>query len=76
MSRLRSAVRRIAEAIGVKTAYHVVATWPIGGGGQATGSTTVWVKPWVHPDNYAELMGVFDTGDQKPNITSITKLGL
>ena len=74
--RLRTAARQIAKTIGIAKNYHVawVVTIPAG---SAIGSMTVTMRPWLHIDNYHDLVEHI-LGEQKsearPTITSITKL--
>jgi hypothetical protein len=61
------------------TWYHVAAIYPIEGGGWATLSCTCSVRPWLHHDNYQDLVAYVQTqADNKsvtPNVVSITRLG-
>ena len=74
--RLRTAARQIAKSIGIATNYHVawVVTIPAG---SAIGSMTVTMRPWLHIDNYHDLVEYIrdeQKSETRPTITSITKL--
>ncbi len=75
---MKKIIRSIAERLGVATGYHVAA-YSSYLGEQRTGSMTVQMTPWLHADNYAELIDYIKEAQghkQPPSITSITKLGL
>jgi hypothetical protein len=76
-----SIVRLIAEKIGVKTAYHVAALYKSAKhqpGWSAT-SMPLTISPWLHEDNYMELVEYVkarcDDPIGRPVITSVTKIG-
>ncbi len=78
---MKKLIRKIASWAGVSTSYHVAGTYNIDSHmGHAIISLTVNVSPWIHVDNYKEIVAYVKTqtagrivGD--PSITSITKLG-
>lgn len=76
---MRALLRRIAGAIGMRTWYHVAATYPLGGGGFATLSCVCGMHPWLHHENYQALVDYVKAqskdADVTPNIVSITRLG-
>ena len=74
------ALRRLARALGWSTSYHVAATYNRDSHiGFSVISMTVSVRPWLHADNYSELVAYVKTQAERPvgtpSITSITKLG-
>jgi len=76
----RHALRRLAYAIGWSTSYHVAATYNRDSHiGFSVISMTVSVRPWLHADNYSELMAYVKKQAEQPvgtpSITSVTKLG-
>lgn len=76
----RRALRRLAHALGWSTSYHVAATYNRDSHvGFSVISMTVSVRPWLHADNYSELVDYVKTQADRivgtPSITSITKLG-
>jgi hypothetical protein len=76
---MRKLLRWLAQKCGMKTSYHVAATYPLAGGGFATLSCVCSVRPWLHEYNYNELSAYVKTltdSDVKPNIVSITRLGI
>ena len=78
---MRKFIRRFALWLGVVTEYHVSATYSQDSHiGFSTMSLTVAIKPWLHGDNYKELVEFVNKEATRPSstptITSITKLGL
>lgn len=78
---IRTLIRRIARRLGVTTCYHVAAAYQRDSYvGLSVLSLTVTVKPWLHTDNYRELVDYVQSQairpNNTPNITSITKLGV
>jgi hypothetical protein len=78
--RTRNTLRRVAHWFGWSTDYHVAATYTIDSHiGFRTISLTVKIRPWLHRDNYLELVDYIHSECEKratrPTITSITKLG-
>lgn len=76
----RRALRRLAYALGWSTTYHVAATYNRDSHiGFSVMSMTVSVRPWLHADNYSELVAYLKANAAQcvgtPNITSLTKLG-
>lgn len=75
---MRKLIRTVAKRLGVKTGYHVSAEFKIADG-HATISMTVTVTPWIHVDNYKDLVDYVHTkatgAEATPTITSITRLG-
>jgi len=71
-------LRRLARACGLKTWYLVTATYPIGGG-YGTVTCTCSVAPWLHIDNYPDLLAYVKTQASSsaatPNIIGVTRLG-
>jgi hypothetical protein len=53
---------------------------PMAGGGSATMSCTLSVRPWLHSDNFSELVDFMKTQasykNETPAIVSITRLGV
>ena len=76
---MRTLLRWIGRKLGMTTWYHIAATYPLGGGGYATLSCTCGIAPWLHHENYQDLVAYVKTqADNKaatPNIVSITRLG-
>jgi len=77
---MKNVLRRLAKRLGWNAAYHVAATYTRDSHvGFSTISMTVTVRPWLHVDNYKELVeyvhGECGERASKPTITSITKLG-
>lgn len=78
---MRNTLRRVAHWLGWKTSYHVVALYQQDSHmSTSTLSMTVTLKPWLHIDNYRELVEYLHTQATRstpamPVITSITKLG-
>jgi hypothetical protein len=77
---MRTLLRWIGRKLGVRTWYHVSATYPLSGGGSATMSCTLSVRPWLHSDNFSELVDFMKTQasykNETPAIVSITRLGV
>ena len=75
---MRTLLRWIGRKCGLGTWYHVAATYPLPSG-YATMSLTCSVRPWLHADNYPELVAYVATqagaDGVKPNIVSLTRLG-
>jgi hypothetical protein len=75
---MRKLLRWVGKKCGMVTWYHVAATYPVQFG-YATMSLTCYVRPWLHADNYQELVAYVamhaDTKEAKPNIVSLTRLG-
>jgi len=78
---IRNIIRRIARRIGVKTSYHIAAMYMRDShvsGSQL--SMTCTMKPWLHADNYRELVDFVKSqapgAVSDPSITSITRLGI
>jgi hypothetical protein len=75
-------IRWLAKRAGVATDYHVAALYTQDGHmGTSTLSMTVTLRPWLHRDNYRELVEYLHTQATRatpamPVITSITKLGV
>ena len=79
-SRARRLLRWTGRKLGLVTWYHVTATYPVSGG-KAALSLTCSVRPWLHHDNFLDLVEYVDSqaGTEKggkPNIVSLTRLGL
>jgi hypothetical protein len=77
---MRKLLRRLASLIGWRTSYHVAATYQQDSHvGWSVLSMTCEVTPWLHADNYAELMDYVKAKATRPasmpTITSITRLG-
>lgn len=76
---MRKLLRWIGAKLGIKTWYHVAATYPLCEGGFGTLSCTCGMRPWLHHDNYQSLVDYVQTQtDRKgvrPNLVSITRLG-
>lgn len=72
-------IRDIAKIIGIKTVYHISAIAQTDKG-QITISLNLAVSPWMHADNFSDVM--FRVSQTMPNtqtqacITSITRLGI
>ena len=78
---MRKTLRRIAQMLGWSADYHVAATYTRDSHmGFSTISLTVKMLPWLHRDNYRELVEYVHSECEKPaaipTITSITKLGV
>ena len=75
---MRKLIRIVAKRVGVETSYHVAAEFGIADG-HATISMTVTMTPWIHVDNYKDLVNYVHTKATRakatPTITSITRLG-
>lgn len=75
---MRKLLRWIGRHCGITTWYHIAATYPLPNG-SATMSLTCAMRPWLHSDNYSDLVAYVKTqADSKtttPNIVSITRLG-
>lgn len=77
---MRKLIRRLAAKAGCLTSYHVAATYNRDSHiGYSIVSMTVDVKPWIHRDNYADVVAYVKTQATgcvgQPNITSLMKLG-
>ncbi len=77
---MRKQLRTVAYWLGVSTAYHVAASYKQDSHiGMSVISMTVRIRPWLHDDNYRELMDYIKSqavrAAEMPSITSITKLG-
>lgn len=77
---VKQILRSVARRLGWKTSYHVAATYNRDSHiGFSVISLTVDMLPWLHTDNYKELVDYVETqADRivgKPTITSITRLG-
>jgi hypothetical protein len=76
---MRKTLRRVAHRLGWATSYHVAATYNSDIHGFSVISLTVDVRPWLHTDNYKELVDYVESRTERiagrPTITSITKLG-
>lgn len=78
---MKKTIRKIAHFIGWSTTYHVSATYQQDSHmSTSILSMTVNIKPWLHQDNYIELVdyikGECTRTVTKPVITSITKIGI
>lgn len=78
---MRKLIRRLAALIGYTTSYHVSATYSRDSHvGFSSLSMTVNVCPWIHRDNYTDVVAYVKkqatgcVGD--PVISSITNLGI
>ena len=76
----RHLLRRAAYALGWATDYHVAATYNRDSYvGISVISMTVSVRPWLHSDNYRDLVEHVHSHAVRPagppTITSVTKLG-
>lgn len=80
MAGVRKVLRAIARDMGVSTSYHVAARYHTTGMHQADMSMTCRIIPWLHSDNYKDLVAYIASqatnSTETPCITSITKLGL
>lgn len=78
---MRKTLRRVARRLGIATTYHVAALYHQDSHmSTSTLSMTVTLLPWLHADNYRELIEYLHTQATRPTkempvITSITKLG-
>ena len=77
---MRKLLRRFAHRLGVSTAYHVCALYKQDSHmGTSVISLTVRINPWLHEENYRDLMVYVNElavrPAEMPSITSITKLG-
>lgn len=80
-SGMRRVIRKLAHKLGWTTSYHVYATYTRDSHiGFTALSMTCSIRPWLHRDNYRELMDLVSVespqASSTPSITSITKLGL
>lgn len=79
---MKKLVRKLARRFGVTTDYHVSAIYRQDSHiGTSTLSMTVTMRPWLHVDNYRDLVEYLHTQATRstpdmPSITSITKLGI
>jgi hypothetical protein len=78
MPNMRTLLRWMGSKLGMVTWYHISATYPLPNG-HATMSLTCSVRPWLHVENYPELVAYVATqahvAGAKPNIICITRLG-
>ena len=76
---MRKLLRWICRRLGMRTWYHVAATYQDSSRGQHIMSTTVYISPWLHIGNYDELMEYLQAKERSNGspvaITSITRLG-
>ncbi len=78
---MKNLIRKIAKLAGMATDYHVAAMyWQDSHMSSTTMSMTVTLRPWLHSDNYMELIDFLHKQATRPTadmpvITSITKLG-
>jgi hypothetical protein len=80
MSKARTTLRALAKKLGMSTSYHVAAVYTQDSHmSESIISMTITVKPWLHVDNYAEIVAYVKTQATRcvdtPNITSVTRLG-
>lgn len=78
---MRILIRKLAAFLGIRTTYHVAAMYTHEDlKSSCTGAMTVTITPWVHCDNYHDIVSFvqssFEGCKDKPTITSITKLGI
>jgi hypothetical protein len=78
---MRKLLRRVAHWLGITTSYHVAATYQQDSHvGFSVLAITVTMRPWLHADNYNELVEFIKNQATRPastpSITSITKLGI
>ena len=78
---MKKLIRHVAFLLGVRTVYHVSAVYRRDS--YVTDSLVTLIVPmypWLHEDNYAELIARVEIWTTRPSgppaITSITKLGL
>jgi len=75
---MKQLIRYIFKAIGYRTCYHVAYSYNMNSI-VYQGSMQVVVSPWIHTDNYISVVDYIHSvagSVDKPNILSITKLGL
>jgi hypothetical protein len=77
---MKKALRWLGRKLGIATWYHVAGTYQRDSHmGTAVISLTVYVRPWIHEDNYPEVVAYVESQADKPKttpcITSITRLG-
>lgn len=77
---MKRMLRSFAKRIGWSTDYHVAATYTRDSHvGFCTASMTVTISPWLHQDNYKDLVEYIhsqcEARSSVPSITSVTKLG-
>ena len=78
---MRKLLRRFAHWLGYTTSYHVSATYQQDSHvGFSVLAMTVTMRPWLHVDNYTELVNYIKSEATRPastpSITSVTKLGI
>jgi hypothetical protein len=78
---MKQILRSVALRLGWKTSYHVAATYSRDSHiGYSVISLTVDMLPWLHTDNYKELIDHMNSQADRPvglpTITSITRLGV
>ncbi len=78
---MRNIIRRIARWSGVKTSYHIAAVYiRYGHVSSSQLAMTCTMRPWLHADNYLELVEFVKSqapgAVSTPSITSITRLGI
>lgn len=78
---MKKALRFIARFVGWTTSYHVAAAYQQDSHvGWSVLSLTVTARPWIHEDNYIQLLEAVKSEAERPtrmpSITSITKLGI
>lgn len=77
---MKTMIRRFAKWVGWSTTYHVAAQYNRDSHiGWSVISLTINVSPWIHRENYKEIVDFVGSEAEKivgsPTITSITKLG-
>lgn len=77
---MRKTLRTVAHWLGFSTGYHVAAIYKQDSHmSTSVISMTVTIRPWLHADNYRDLMDYVKSQAvrpaEMPSITSITKLG-
>ena len=77
---MKKFLRWLGKKLGFSTCYHVAATYQQDSYmNTSVMSLTVRVAPWIHEDNYCEVVDFVKTQATRPattpSITSITRLG-
>lgn len=77
---MKKALRWLGRKCRITTWYHVAATYQRDSHmGTSVISLTVYVMPWIHEDNYPDVVAYIESQADKPAmtpcITSITRLG-
>jgi hypothetical protein len=79
---MRKIIRILAKTLGFKRSYQVAATYVKSGqtNGWSTVSLIVTMRPWLHVDNYKDLVQYVEESSDSPSYTpviiNISRLGV